>query len=416
LSGVRVRAEPAPGSGRIGRAGRVDYRGRYRVADLAPGGWLLVATLDGGRRQVQARLVLASGTPEVTRDLRFEERFTLTGRVLRNGEPLPGTIVSLAGHQAAVERSVTTDFRGDFQVEDLAAGSYWVGLANSRYRLVNNREVEIDGDRTIVIDLRPARLSGAVVDATDGHGVEGALVVLRRQGDDGRPVSVRSRGSGPAGEFDFTNVSPGRYLLLVHEDGYAAEPRRLEVAEGVDVRDLELPVEPTRGVDLDVRLASGERPPFVTVVVVDAGGTPLLRQSRGVDPEGLVHLPTVPPGSWQLLVTAPGAAPTGVAVQVPGEPVPLRLDPAGTLDVQVPALGTSDLLAWLRLLGPDRRPFLGLDPESGITDSWRLVGGRVRVEGVPPGLWTLEVVAADGQSWWGSASSVAGAVVPVVLE
>ncbi len=397
-------------------SGHVDYQGGYEIRDLPPGAWRLEANLDGGRRQVQVRVHLVPGTREVSRDLRFEPRYALSGQVLLDGESLPGTAVSLAGHQIAVNRSVTTDYLGAFKIEDLAAGSYRLGLANGAHRLVHNQEIELTGDRDMVLDLRPARLSGVVVEALSGRSVEQALVVLRRLAEDGAMVNVLTRSSDPEGRFDFRRVPEGRYQLLVRKDGYAADPRHIDIPEGVEMRDVELAVRATRGIDLDVRLASGGLPAFVTVVVLDPQGGLLLRETRSVDAHGRLRLPTVPAGSWQLVVSAPGAAASTLRVAVPGEPVVVPLDPAGTLEVRVAALQTVDQVARLRLLGADNRPFRGLDPASGLIDSWPLIGGRVRVEGVPAGLWTLQVTAPDGQVWSGSAASVPHANVAVRFE
>ena len=413
LARVRVWAE-RDGAARV--PGHVDYQGGYEVVDLAPGGWLLRASLDQGRRQARARLDLAPDVTPIRQDLRFEPRSTLSGRVLLDGEPLPGTKVSLDGLDLAVSRLVVSDYRGAFRIEDLDPGSYRLGLANGPSRLVYNRDIEIDGDRDLMLDMRQARLSGRVLEAESGRGVDGALVVLRRQRGDGGVTNVLSAASGPEGGFDFLRVPEGYYQLQVHKDGYDAVARFLDVAAGDRLRDLELTVTATRGLDLEVSLASGEIPPAVTVLVVDPAGQALLTESRAADGAGRVRLPTVPAGSWQVVVSAPGTAASSVSAEVPGPPVSVRLRPAGSFDVRVPALATSDLTADIRLVGPDQRPLSTLEPARGLVDSWQLVAGRTRVGGVPPGLWQLRVTAADGQVWSDTAVAEPGQQVDVELR
>jgi protocatechuate 3,4-dioxygenase beta subunit len=423
LSRVKVQAERANGSS---VPGRVDFEGRYEIRDLSPGGWLLQASLDVDRRRSQARIVIEPGDRKLERDLRFEEQIILTGLVLQEGDPLPDVKVSLDGIELAVSRSSVTDHRGRFRFEDLAAGVYRLGLAHGPSRLVYHQDVELGSDRDLVLDLRQARVSGRVVEAEQGLPVDQALVVLQRLGADGGVTNVLARGTGTEGTFEFQRVPEGNYRLSVRKDGYAADSRSLQVFSGDQIRGLELEVEATRGLELEVRWAFGGVPPIVTVLAYAAAadwggiesspaGLPALHESRAVDGTGRVHLPTVPAGSWLLLVGARGAVPARVTAQAPGPVVAVELTAAGSFDVRVAPLLTSDLTATLRVLGADGRALAGVDPAAGLIEVWRLVAGRVRVEGIPPGLWELQVTAADGRSWSASAVSTAHqtTVVPV---
>lgn len=108
---------------------------------------------------------------------------------------------------------------------------------------------------------------------------------------------------------------------------------------------------------------------------------------------------TVPAGRFEIMVSAPGSVLERATVTVPSEAVPFVLAPAARFEVRVPRLATSDLLATLHLLGPDGRPLRTLDAGRGWKDEWILTTGQPRVEGVPAGVWTLRVTAADGQVW-----------------
>lgn len=413
LARVRVGAEDGRGAS---IRGRLDYTGAYEIRDLPPGDWVVRAVLGGGRRQVQERLEVPPGGAELRRDLRFEERFVLTGTVLLGGEPLPGALVSLTGRELAVEREVASDYQGRFEIEDLEPATYNLGVAHGRELVVANRDVKLDGNRDVVIDLVPARVSGRVVDAASGDPVAGALVALVRLSETGEETNALSAASGEDGAFDFPRAPPGRYRVSVQRDGYAAATWQLDLADGAARRDLELEVRPTAGAEIWLRLASGGVPRSADVTVLDAGGGALLRESRPVEADGRLTLPKVPPGVFQLVIRSPGSAPRRVTLEVPGDALRLVLEPAGLIDVRVPDLVLSDAVATLELLGPDGRPFVSLDPYGMPTAAWRVVGGKARVEGVPGGRWSLRVTALDGQTWEGAVDAVSGAPVSVELR
>ena len=405
LTRLRVRVEDAQSHG---IPGEVDYTGVYEVRDVPPGHWVVRADLGGGRRQVQERFEVPPGGAEIRRDLSFAERFVLSGSVLLDGEPLAAARVSLDGRDLAVEREVATDPHGRFRIEDLEPATYNLGVAHSRELVVHNRDVELNGNQDVVIDLVPARVSGRVVDAGSGQGVAGAQVRLVRLSQTGEETNALTAASDAEGGFDIPRAPPGKYRVSVHHDGYAADTWQLELADGAQHRDLELEVRATPGGELRVFLASGGVPRSVDVTVVGADGVASLRQSRGVDADGRVTLHTIPEGSFQVYVQSPGTTVLQGTLEVPGEPLALTLEEAGQLEVRVPDLITSDAVATLELIGADQQPWVGLDPYGQVVDTWALVGGRAIVEGVPAGLWSLRVTTADGKTWSGYANAVAG--------
>jgi hypothetical protein len=101
---------------------------------------------------------------------------------------------------------------------------------------------------------------------------------------------------------------------------------------------------------------------------------------------------------------------------VPSEPLALTLAPAGRLKVRVPALTTSDLTATLRLLSADGKPFWTLGPGGRIEQQWTVIGGQATLDGLPAGAWTLQVEAADGQRWTGSATASGLGEAAVTIE
>ena len=395
LAQVEVEARrPIVGS----RAAEVGADGSYRIDGLAAGSWLVVASLAGGQREVQARVPLGPGG-EATRDLVFDGGLSLAGVVLYRGSPLPDTLVSARGQARSVERATTTDHEGRFRLEELEADTYWLGLNNERELVMHNQTVELPADREITIEIERASVAGRVVDAASRGPVAEAVVALRHLAGGETPEFMLAGGSDEAGLFELLQVPPGRYLMTVSKEGYGPDQRQLEVTMGDDAAAIEVALEPSPGVELDVRLASGRTPALLHLRLLGPGGQVLLADSRPVGRDGRVRLATAPPGDWTLLAAAPAGALTAGRVVVPGKRQALTLPDAARLHVRVGALAASDALATLRLLAPDGRPFETLGLGGALHASWPMVGGSATVEGVPAGSWLVEVTAPDGQTW-----------------
>lgn len=412
----RVQVQAFDAAGRSWR-GQVDYQGRYEVADLAPGHWQVEASLDGGHRQARGRVTLPDGNRRVELDLRFGGGLTLTGRVLFDGRPLDGTTVTLTGNQRSAQRTVATSYLGEFRFEDLEPGAYHLGLKNPRELLTHDRTLSLESDQEVVIDLTASRVAGRVVAAATGAGVSSALVSLRRLArEPGQEESLLATGTGIDGRFELSRVPPGLYRLSARRDGYSPVEEEVEVRAGVDLPALHLELAATEGLELVVRLASGQIPTLVHVQLLDASGRVVLTESRPLDGSGGGHLPTVPTGTWELLVGASGGAHRRFAVTVPGEKLEAILPLAGRLHVRVPELATSDLLATLQVMGSDNRPLQIMDMGGTLTHYWPLHAGSATLDGVPAGAWVVQVTATDGRVWSGPVATAAGMPSELVLD
>jgi hypothetical protein len=136
-------------------------------------------------------------------------------------------------------------------------------------------------------------------------------------------------------------------------------------------------------------------PPWVLARYRDASGRWVETPYRAVDGEGRGRLPSMPPGRHSLLLSAPGAAPVEIEVEIPGAPVSVVFPSAGSLRLRLPALVETDDVASAMLLDASGRPFRGGDAAT----SWELPAGRGVVEGVPAGSWNVQVVTPDGRRW-----------------
>ncbi len=415
LSAVEVEAER---DGRTILAGVVDYQGRYRVADLAPGDWRVRAWLRGGSREAETRVAVEPGVERLERDLEFGGGLTLVGQVIYGDEPLPQTWVAVRGLDADVERSVTTDWQGRFRVLDLESGRYRLSLSNAREMLVHNEDFELIEDRELVVELATASLRGVVTAAGSGRPLPEAMVYVQQMHGAGgdQPGSLITVATGPRGTFELAQMSAGSYRLRVQKEGFSPDEQRLEIEPGVDVGPLDLVLDPTSGLELRVRLTTGEVPDYVTVSLLDATGVHRFAATRGLDAAGVAQFPTVPEGDWEAVVRTPGAAARSATIQVPGPPLELELTTAGRMRVRVPALVESNRLASLVLTGENGQPFEAVDPSGTPRNRWPLSGGTAVLDGVPPGTWTVEVVATDGQRWWGAGIATAGEESEIRLD
>ncbi len=413
LSAANVVAE----SGERSLAGSVDYDGGYRIVDLGPGAWLLKAWLRGGSRQAQARLVIEPGVRQVERDLEFGDGLTLTGTVVYGDAPLSGTTVTLTAVAASVQRSVATDRDGGFRLEDLEAGSYHLALDNARELITHYQEVELSADRHLDIEIATVRLRGRVVSAETSEPIAGAQVTVQRMlGPDGtQPGPVVGLVAGPEGTFEVERAAAGWQRLTARKAGYAPGEETLELRSGDEVT-VELSLSPTAGLELVVSLASGARPSYAAVIVHDPSGRPVTSESARVVDDGHARFHTVPPGTWDLLVTAPGGAVKRIQATVPGESLPVVLADAGRLQVRVPSLHGSDRRAILTVVEANGPTFLGLDAGGVLRQQWEVVNGLATVDGIPAGLWTLQVVDAAGQRWEGTHQTPGGGSVEALLE
>jgi hypothetical protein len=396
---------------------RIDSQGRYEIRHLQPGDWEVRAALWDGQRQVEVRVPIGPSDREVSRDLEFRRRLTLTGQVLFDDEPLADTRVALRGERFAVERSATTDFEGRFRLDDLEADVYWLGLDHPTRWLVHNATVPLTGDRDLTIRLEASRVEGAVSDAASGQGVGDAVLQLHHPAGPEGPEFLFTGSTRADGTFSILRVPPGTYRLTVRAEGFSPAAQDLQVAAGQDLQGVDLRLQPAHGLQLEILRASGRAPALVHLQARGPQGEVVLAETHQPDAAGRMRLGTLPAGTWSLVISGAGGAAVTTTVTIPSEqPVAVTLPDAAPLRVRVPALVTSNLNASLVILGADQRPFWTLGPGGRPEQQWQLSGGTAVVDGVPAGAWTLQVKAPDGQSWVGQVTTSGLAEALVNLE
>jgi protocatechuate 3,4-dioxygenase beta subunit len=373
---------------------RVDAEGRFALRHLALGNWQVRARHPQRQREVEVRAVLRTHGEEAVRDLRFGGGLSLTGRVLLGDEPLAGALVSLRAQSHSLERSAVTDYRGEFELADLDTDRYHLGVTDRKTLALHNEEIVLEEDRQVEIQLRSGTVSGNVLDSSSRAPVAGALLALRPLAGADFMVAGTSEEDG---SFLLPRVPEGRYRLAARADGYTSAEQEVEVA-GAGATGLDVKLAPTQGLDLVVRLASGQPPRLVHLRATSAGGG-AVSETRIVGADGRLRLATLPAGEWDLWVAAPGGASMQTRVRAPGEAVRIDLPPAGHLAVQVPELAESSLVGTVAVTGESRQPFSTLTFGGEVSSTWPLKAGTAIVEGLPAGLWTVTVLAPDGRTW-----------------
>ena len=412
---VTVRAEGASFTGFDGTD--VDHQGNYRVEHLLPGTYDIVAELSDSGRSARGQVTLEPGAAETQLDLQFEPGLTLSGRATQGDSPVVGATVFVEG----IERDHTgwgqTDYQGAFSVDGLEPGSYRVNLRDFATGLAYNETVELTTSREIELAVPTAHVTGRVVDSADRRALSGVTLTLNSDdpATQGR-LPLHTATTDLEGRFEIGSVADGAWRLTAAKQGFAAVSRPVTVQFGKPVDDLSLAMDATEGMTLEARLPSGAPPSEIRVAVMDPAGGALVSGSYATGEHGRVRLSSVPPGTWNVVVSAAGSAASNLEARAPGTTIPVALQPATALRVKVPDLAESGALAMVSLRDAAGKLFHSLSWNGRPQSEWRMTGGQLVLRSLPPGSWSVTVAAADGRSWTGDSVTSPGGTAELSLE
>jgi uncharacterized GH25 family protein len=364
-----------------------DETGHYRI-DGAPPGTVRVSasarTLAGSVRNAATKSVQLDPGTTANVDFEFAADIVVSGRITRNGTPLPGVAVSFVPASAAQRyaRSVA-DGNGRYEITGVDKGSYTVTVLDTE-RGPYSTGAQVNGSSTFDIDLKGVRVAGRVSDASTGGAIADAFIELRRT-NVGVP-DLRTTLSDANGGFSFDEVVAGSFEARVQKAGYGAATIGVAVSEA-GAPPLEVKLAPSSGVALRVVDGRDARP-LNGWYHADAGsGESFDGAVAGTAEPARIALAA---GSYRLTVGASGYAPRTLTVVAPGEET-IALTPGGTIIVS----SSSDAFAFLRIIDAAGLPIrFGPGPAAG-TIRVDPAPGQTRIANVTPGTYLVQLVV-DG--------------------
>ena len=383
--------------------GHVEPDGRYRIAPLTEGYWVVDAEVRGSSLRAQGRVWVEEGSVTPPLNLEFASALAVAGRVTDNGAPLAGARVLASPQERRVssEAFAQTNGAGSFELIGLEPGLYGLRVSLPRVGRVHGRVIRVPTDGEIEIHLATAKAAGRVVRA-DGAPLPGVSVrfepIDHDQPDENGVIHSMSHqyfgwlDTDEAGEFEIGPLEEGLWRASVDLDGFPPEKISFTIADAIDVRNLEIVLEPTPGLRLSVSTEGGGQPESVRAWLHDAQGNEVAETF--LQPAGAVELlwDQAPPGDWTLVVANNLVGSSGrQAVSIPGPVVRVVLPALGALHLTVVDLLEDPSSAELELFDTD-----------GHSVARRTILRTLRrfyVNAIPPGLYQAQVTAEDGRSW-----------------
>jgi hypothetical protein len=312
----------------------------------------------GGRYVTRPVTVPEDGTVEV--ELPFAPGFTLTVRVLRDGQGVEGANVSATPtmRDTGTAGNGMTDASGSCRLTGLTPGAYRVtAYSMSMSSAAPEQKIDLSGDRTLDLVLPSERVSGRVVGSGSGQPLADVAVTIRTTNADGTFGLTHDAWTDSSGRFELTGVEAGPLSLTAQKQGYVVKTQTVSVDAG-----QALVVEMVRGDGLDVTGRDGLLgTPLGSFYarVFDGTGAELATSYVGLDSAGVGEIPSLNPGAYSIVATSRGFAPAAFdGVPVPGPALAVALTPGGTLDVDVPEDRLKGGPLACRMLGPRGLPLV----------------------------------------------------------
>lgn len=310
LAGAIVEARK--GTGEEFSRTEVTREGRYRLRDLSPGEWTVIASVQGGR-SAATRVLLEPGQEETLLDLEVVRDVEIRGRVLTpDGTPAAIAAVRFSRSEGPVSLTIWSDADGRFAAK-VPPGTYSLLARENRYAPVRMEPViltePLDG---LEIRLRPGlTLTGRIPDLPAG-----AHASLRAE-QDGASQMIQA---GPDGAYRFDNLGPGEWKLTVSvymkdfvRDGQGSVVLSPETAGRFDF-DLAL-----GSASLSGRLGSDDNPILAGIELLTPEGEKVAATGAGML-DGEFRFPHLRPGSYVLRITDRGSGRVFTrAVEVSGD-------------------------------------------------------------------------------------------------
>jgi hypothetical protein len=209
-----------------------------------------------------------------------------------NDEPLPGASIEVSGEGRVY--NTTTDADGRYSVRNLDPATYRVAASHSGYtplafsgtEQLRTSAIHAGGCaeiKVILIKQWRGSIQGRLIRADGSQGPEDVSMALIHESvnKDGRKISLPGEHirTGGQGEFSFSNLTPGKYKILMN--AYSFPTARVpypqiywpDARDEASAREIEIKDEDT-AVRYDFLLPTALKMNSVTGVVLKADGTP----------------------------------------------------------------------------------------------------------------------------------------------
>jgi hypothetical protein len=216
-----------------------DQNGSYYLPNLPAGVYSLTANLDGFNSSAVHGIVVESGVTTDEVNLLLDEKTTRLWGVVKAGTVLlVGANVTVVG----TEHYGKTSIDGEYEIIGIPAGTYVVTASLQGYNNMSVFQVEIrrgfEAQLNFNLTGLPGALYGIVVDEETGDYLAGVQVVVLPQ---------RETITNINGEFEFTGLKAGEYMVRFTLDGYRPieiGPVVITLEETTEVQTIHM--EPTR--------------------------------------------------------------------------------------------------------------------------------------------------------------------------
>lgn len=358
-----------------------DPNGTYSVTDISPGNYSVVANATNHQTKALGAIVLSNATTTVNFPL-DPSPGTIVGNVTDaiTTNPIAGASIQIFDGQTLIANSLT-DPNGNYQVHNIAPGSYTVNATKVGYQTQSVGAIVASSATTTVnfaLEINPGAIAGTVIDVLTTNPIAGATILVFR----GRTF-VASVLTDTNGNYTISNLTPGQYFVNASATNYQSAVQGATVVSNITTTaNFALELNPGTISGTVTNAANGSAIPGASVRLFREQ---TLIKSTLTDPSGNYSLPGIAPGSYVVVVSASDFRASAVGAQVTPNATTivnfaLTPDP-GTIVGTVTDFSTTNPIAGATVAIFSGPTFI----DSTLTDS----NGNYMIPGLAPGNYII---------------------------
>ncbi|WWB87080.1 carboxypeptidase regulatory-like domain-containing protein [Priestia aryabhattai] len=393
LIGASIQVFPALGLNPIATL-VTDGRGHYFLDGLAPGSYILIGSFQTYATSSTGVAVRSNETSSSTIFL-VPTPATVSGTVRSDtGEPIINATVRILDQNEFVLGTIVTDEFGNYSLTDLPQGNQEIIVSAPGFATQLGGVILIPGqvvtNLNFILTANSGSISGQIVTADTEIPIVGAIAIVRTVA--GVPFVVASTTTDELGNYKINGLQPGSYTVTGSATGYALNTvGAIVISDQMTQANIALSplVGSISGTVLNVQGNPIVNIPTQIRVFSQNGG---LLQTVAAQSDGTFSITNLPPGSYQLTVTAANYAANTVGAFVTANEmtvltVPLTPNP-GKVNGQVVSSTTGDAIFGSIVSVTDLN---GLPIGSTVTDQ----NGNFSIPNLPPTTVIVSAVATN---------------------